>query len=258
MSKLINLNADMGESFGMYTIGNDAAMLDIVGSANVACGFHAADPVVMGKTVQLAINRNVSIGAHPSFPDLQGFGRRKMDIPLDELESMIIYQIGALQATAASKGASVTHVKPHGALSNMASIDMSMARMIANAMKSIDPTLILLATAGSCLYKAGVEAQLPTAGEIFADRTYDEDGNLTPRSQEGSVIHDPEQSADQVLSFLEAGKILTPSGKGIDTPIHSICVHGDSTAALKIANRLMERLTEEGYTLTSLPQIMVA
>lgn len=252
MSRLINLNADMGESFGAYSIGNDEAMMDIVGSANIACGYHASDPLVMSDTVRIAKRKNVSIGAHPSFPDLQGFGRRKMHIPLAELEAMIAYQIGALKGIASSLGVTVTHVKPHGALNTMAAVDIEMANAIARATKSIDATLVLLATAGSCIYRAGVDLKLPTAAEIFADRTYDENGNLTPRSLPGSVIHDPEQSSDQILSFLEAGKILTPDGKGIETPIHSICVHGDSENALAIANRVKESLCREGYILSDL------
>lgn len=254
MRKLINLNADMGESYGAYSIGNDGAMLDVVGSANIACGYHAGDPLVMNKTVKLALEKGVSIGAHPSFPDLQGFGRRKMMIPLDELAAMIIFQIGALQAIASSQGTVVTHVKPHGALNNMACNDMDMAQAIARATKSISSSLILLAPAGSCLYRAGLEAGLPTAGEIFADRTYEDDGNLTPRSEPGAVIHDPEQSADQILSFLKTGQI----GKGIDVTIHSICVHGDSDNALSIAKRVKERLKNEGYELMCLPKLLEA
>lgn len=257
MNKLINLNADMGESFGAYSIGNDAAMLDVVRSANIACGYHAGDPLVMSKTVELATKRGVSIGAHPSFPDLQGFGRRKMTIALSELEAMIVYQIGALMGIAQSQLATVSHVKPHGALNNMACEDMDMARTIARAIKSISDSLILLAPAGSCLFRAGEEFGLPTAGEVFADRTYDENGNLTPRSEPGAVIHDPEQSADQILSFLEAGKILTPSGKGIETSLHSICVHGDTDNALLIAVRVKERLNEAGYRLVALPETLM-
>jgi len=255
MNKLINLNADMGEGFGAYEIGNDAAMLDIVRSANIACGYHGGDPLVMRNTVKLAHQKGVSIGAHPSFPDLQGFGRRKMTIPFDELEAMIIYQIGALMALAQSQGTKVHHVKPHGALNNMAAVDKSMAEAIARSIKAVDPSLVLLATAGSCLYHAGVGAGLATAAEIFADRTYDEQGNLTPRSQPGAVIHDPDQSADQILSFVKAGKIITPSGKGIETPIHSICVHGDTKEALKIAEKVRERLENEGCQLVSLAEM---
>ncbi|MEH6405487.1 MAG: 5-oxoprolinase subunit PxpA [Sneathiella sp.] len=250
MSKLINLNADMGESFGAFSIGNDGAMLDIVGSANIACGYHAGDPMAMNETVRLAVEKGVSIGAHPSFPDLQGFGRRKMSIPLSELEAMVIYQIGALMGIATSQGTTVSHVKPHGALNNMACEDMGMAQAIARAINVISPSLILLAPSGSCLYRAGVDLGLPTAGEIFADRTYQEDGNLTPRSKTGAVIHDPEQSADQIVSFLETGQI----GKGIDATIHSICVHGDNDNAIAIAEHVKERLRHEGYELVSLPK----
>ncbi|MBL4667004.1 MAG: 5-oxoprolinase subunit PxpA [Sneathiella sp.] len=255
MNKQINLNADMGESFGAYSLGNDAAMLGVVGSANIACGYHAGDPIVMSETTRLAAEKGVSIGAHPSFPDLQGFGRRKMSLPLDELEAMVVYQIGAMMSIATSRGTAVTHVKPHGALNNMACEDEGMALAIARAVKSVSPSLILLAPACSKLFHAGVELELTTAGEIFADRTYDENGNLTPRSAPGAVIHDPEQSADQVLSFIEAGKIITPSGAGIETPIHSICVHGDSANALAIAKRVKERLQKAGYNLVGIPNL---
>lgn len=257
MTKLINLNADMGESFGAYSIGNDAAMLDVVGSANIACGYHAGDPLVMSRTVQTALEKDVDIGAHPSFPDLQGFGRRKMFVPFPELEAMIIYQVGALQAIAHCKGTHVNHVKPHGALNTMACEDIDMARAIARAIKSISSDLILLAPAASCLYRAGLELGLSTASEVFADRTYDKNGNLTPRSEPGAVIHDPEQSADQILSFLDAGKVITPSGIGIDTPIHSICVHGDTSSALAIARRVKERLESAGYELVCLPALFL-
>ena len=256
MVKLVNLNADMGESFGAYSMGNDQAMLDLVGSANIACGYHAADPLVMMETVGLANERGVSLGAHPSFPDLQGFGRRKMYIPAAELEAMIIYQIGALTAIAKANGSTVTHVKPHGALNNMASIDLELSSSIAKAIKAADPDLILLAPATSCLYIAGVESGLKTAGEIFADRTYDDDGNLTPRSQPNAIIHDPKQAADQVLSFLNSSKLITQSGKEIDAKIHSICVHGDSANAIDIARAVKDRLTEHGYQLAALPEVI--
>lgn len=253
MTKQVNLNADLGESYGMYSIGNDEAMLKTVNSANIACGYHAGDPLVMRDTIAEAKANGVSIGAHPSFPDLQGFGRRKMVLSNDELETMTAYQIGALMAMAAMNDTAVTHVKPHGAMNNMASVDQDMADAIVRGMKAVDPKLILLATAGSCLFKAGIKAGIPTAGEIFADRTYDEEGNLAPRSQPGAIIHDADQAADQVLSFLESGKILTPEGKGIDADIHSICVHGDKPAALAIATGVKDRLIKDGYALTPLP-----
>ncbi len=253
MTKQVNLNADLGESYGMYSIGNDEAMLKTVNSANIACGYHAGDPLVMRDTIAEAKANGVSIGAHPSFPDLQGFGRRKMVLSNDELETMTAYQIGALMAMATMNDTTVTHVKPHGAMNNMASVDQDMADAIVRGMKAVDPKLILLATAGSCLFKAGIKAGIPTAGEIFADRTYDEEGNLAPRSQPGAIIHDADQAADQVLSFLESGKILTPEGKGIDADIHSICVHGDKPAALAIATGVKDRLIKDGYALTPLP-----
>lgn len=257
MQKRVNLNADMGESFGAYTLGNDAAMLSIVGSANIACGYHAGDPVVMRDTLALAKQHGVSVGAHPSFPDLQGFGRRPMTIPLPELEVMVIYQVGALQAMAAVQQTSVTHVKPHGTLNTMACKDREMADAIARAIYAISPDLILLAPAASALYDAGIAMGLPTASEVFADRTYTEEGHLTPRSLPGAVMHDPQQCADQILAFLEAGQIITPDGVGIDAPIHSICVHGDTANALAIADTVKQRLEASGYQLSGLPQVLI-
>lgn len=256
MTRIINLNADLGESFGAYTMGNDGDMLSVVGSANIACGFHGGDPLVMQKTVQDALSKGVSLGAHPSFPDLQGFGRRRMSMSLPEVEAMILYQVGALQAVAHAQGGRVSHVKPHGALNNMACEDPALATAIARAIKALDSKLILLAPALSCLYDAGIAAGLPTASEIFADRAYEDDATLTPRGKKGAVLHDPEACAAQVLSFLENSQIITRNGKRLDTPIHSICVHGDTADAVEIARILREKLTEIGFSLAPLTRCL--
>lgn len=256
MARSINLNSDLGESFGAWPMGNDAAMLSIVKSANVACGFHAGDPTVMTETVKLAREKGVSIGAHPSFPDLQGFGRRQMKLSAAELEALIAYQTGALMGVAAAQGHKVTHVKPHGALSNMASVDASMADAIARAIKAVDPKLIFLATAGSEMAKAGRKHGLVTAQEIFADRTYGDDGNLTPRSQPHAMIHDAQQAVAHVRRMVEEQAIFSLSGKKIPTSVDSICVHGDEESAVAVARAVRDGLEQAQIRVVPLPEVM--
>lgn len=256
MNRKINLNADLGESFGAWSMGDDSALLEVVGSANVACGFHAGDPLVMRRTVRGARERGVSIGAHPSFPDLQGFGRRRMDIPDDELAALLIYQIGALQAMAAVEGHAVTHVKPHGALNNMACADARLADVVAGAVAAVSRDLILLAPAHSRLIAAGARAGLAVGLEIFADRAYRDDGQLVPRSQPGAMIHGAQASLDHVLRMLDAGGLVTVSGKVLKTEIHSICVHGDGPDALASARRIAAGLEQAGYLQTTLPDAL--
>jgi UPF0271 protein len=252
----INLNADLGESFGAWTMGDDAALLPVIGSANIACGFHAGDPVVMRQTVRQATAHGVSLGAHVAFPDLQGFGRRVMQLSAAELEAMIIVQIGALQAMAAAEGARVRHVKPHGAMSNMACADETMATHIARAVQAVDRDLILLAPACSALQRAGEAAGLRVALEIFADRTYQADGQLTPRSLPGSVLHDPQTSVQHVRRMLEAGGIVAVDGHCLPTPIHSICVHGDGPTAVDTARTIRNDLEAAGHRLVPLPELV--
>lgn len=248
----LNLNADLGESFGPWPMGNDAALLDVVNSANIACGFHAGDPLTMRRTVQAAGARGVGIGAHPAFPDLQGFGRRRMEIAPDELEAMLIYQIGALQAIAAAEGCRLAHVKPHGALSNMACADAALAAVVARAVRAVSRELILLAPACSQLALAGEAAGLPVALEIFADRAYQDDGQLVPRSQPGALIHGPEAALAHVLAMLEAGALISINGVRQPTKIASICVHGDGGAAVATAQALRAGLAAAGYRLRPL------
>ena len=243
----INLNADLGESFGAWRMGDDAALLQVIGSANIACGFHAGDPVVMRETARLAMANGVSLGAHPAFPDLQGFGRRAMQLSTPELEATILYQVGALQAMAAAEGGRVTHVKPHGALNNMACADEAMAATVARAVKALDRELILLAPALSALERAGEAAGLRVAREVFADRTYQADGQLTPRSQPGAVLHDAHACEQHVLRMLDAGGIVTADGQRLPTPIHSICVHGDGPDAVASAQQIRLALEKAGY-----------
>jgi UPF0271 protein len=239
-------------------MGSDGAMLGIVKSANVACGYHAGDPTVMLKTAALARDNGVSIGAHPGFPDLQGFGRRRMDIPLDELEAMMLYQIGALEACARAQGMRVTHVKPHGALSNIACAERKVADAIARAVKRLDPALILLAPAASQLILAGREQGLPIVEEVFADRAYLDDGNLVPRSQPGAMVHGAEASLAHVMRMVEEQALISITGKRIPVNPQSICVHGDNAEAVATAKALREGLEKAGYTMATIPEIHAA
>ena len=252
----INLNADLGESFGAWSMGDDAALLPVIRSANIACGFHAGDPVVMRQTVRHAIAHGVSLGAHVAFPDLQGFGRRVMQLSAAELEAVVIVQIGALQAMAAAEGARVTHVKPHGAMSNMACADEAMAACIVQAIQAVDRDLILLAPALSALQRTGEAAGMRVALEVFADRTYQADGQLTPRSLPGAVLHDPQASVQHVRRMLDTGGIVTAEGHCLPTPIHSICVHGDGPAAVESARAIRHGLEAAGHRLASLPELV--
>lgn len=252
MTRKINLNADLGESFGAWQMGNDAALLGIVNSANIACGFHAGDPVVMRQTLRAARLQGVEPGAHPAYPDLQGFGRRRMAVPPAELEAMLIYQIGALQALAAAEGARLVHVKPHGALSNEACADAALADVVARAVKAVDRELILLAPACSQLAQAGQRAGLAVALEIFADRAYQDDGQLLPRTQPGAMIHGAEAALAHVLAMLEAGGLIGQQGKVLPTAIASICVHGDGPDAVATAQALRAGLQAAGWQLAGL------
>lgn len=254
-TKKLNLNSDLGESFGAWVMAGDAAMLGIVNSANVACGYHAGDPLVMTQTVERAKKNGVSIGAHPSFPDLQGFGRRRMDIPAPELEAMLIYQIGALDACARAQGSKVTHVKPHGALSNIASADRKVADAVARAVHRLDPSLILLVPAASQMALVGKEIGLKIVEEIFADRAYLDDGNLVPRSQPGAMIHGAEASLVHVLRMVEESALISINGKRIPVNPQSICVHGDNAEAVAVAQAIRDGLTKAGYTLVTIPEL---
>jgi UPF0271 protein len=251
----INLNADLGEGYGPWTMGDDAAMLDIVASANIACGGHAGDPDVMRRTLRLARERGVSIGAHPSYPDLQGFGRRTMSLSAAELENQVAAQVGALSAIAALEAARVTHVKPHGALNNLACANRSVADTICRAVRAIDPALIMLAPAASQLVAAGRAAGLAVIEEIFADRAYLPDGQLVPRSRPDAMIHGAEACLAHVLAMLEAGALIAVDGTRIATPIGSICVHGDSPGAVAVARHLREQLAARGHQVLPLPEI---
>jgi len=256
MGKKVNLNADLGESFGAWSMGADEQILPLIGSANLACGFHAGDPLVMRTTLRLAEQNGVTIGAHPAYPDLQGFGRRRMTIAADELEAIILYQIGALSGLARAEGTTVTHVKPHGALSNMACESEKIAETVARAIKAHDSDLILLAPALSPLADAGNAAGLKVVQEIFADRAYLDDGQLVPRSRPDAMIHGAEAALAHVEAMLTEGALVCASGKRLPTKIGSICVHGDGPDAVEIARHLNKALRDKGYDLVGLPELI--
>jgi len=250
----VDLNCDCGEGFGAYRMGDDVAMLDIVTSANVACGFHAGDPDIMAQTFALAKVKGVSIGAHPSFNDLQGFGRRRMPTTPAEVERLVAYQIGAAQALAVYAGHKLTHVKAHGALSNMACEDDDLARAIACAVKAVDSRLVLLAIAGTAQERAAEKENIGVAREIFADRAYTDAGLLVSRGVEGAVIHDADVAADRVAQMIAEKAVISVSGKRIPTPIDSICVHGDTPDAVAMARVVRTKLEASGLVLKPFAQ----
>ena len=255
MTLSVNLNADMGEGFGAYDIGNDDGILKIIKSANIACGFHAGDPLVMRRVVERAKAEGVSIGAHPGFNDLWGFGRRRIDMKPHDLECMIAYQIGALQAMASFAGEKVTHVKPHGALNNMAAENEEYAMAIGRAIKSVDRDLIYVALSGSEMEKAAVKLDLPLAREGFCDRQYEDDGNLTSRKVPGSVIKDPEVATRQVVEMVVEGVIVSRNGKRIKRRVDSLCVHGDEPTALALSASVRAGLEAAGVKIVPLTEM---
>lgn len=252
---MINLNADIGESYGRFKVGDDEAILKLVDSASIACGFHGGDPTVMANAVRLARENGVSIGAHPSFNDLWGFGRRPIQMDVKDLEYMIAYQIGALAGIAAGAGMKVTHVKPHGALNNMAHTDPGYARAIARAIKSVDRNIIFVANTLSEMVRAGHDAGLRVAEEAYIDRTYDERGALTSRREPDAVIHDVDRAVQQVLSFLDAGAIVTRSGKQLPARIHTFCCHGDEGSGAGVMSAVRTALVGKGARLVTLPEM---
>ena len=247
----IDLNCDLGESFGAYSLGMDEDILRFVTSANIACGFHAGDPSVMQKTVKLALKNNVQIGAHPGLPDLAGFGRRNMNITPQEALDMVIYQIGALAGFVKAEGTRMQHVKPHGALYNMAAKDSKLAIAIAEAVYKVDSELILFGLAGSELVRAGEKIGLQTANEVFSDRTYQADGTLTPRTEPDALIHDKKQAVGQVVRMIKEGQVL--SRQHVDVPVKAdtVCIHGDGAAALAFAQQIKETLELSGIEIAA-------
>ena len=250
-----NLNADMAESYGPWTMGNDDALLPVINSANIACGFHGGDYHIMAKTMKKAVSHDVSIGAHPGFYDLHGFGRRQLNLSLSEIEHLIAYQLGAAIGAASLIGAKVTHVKPHGALNNMAANNADMAMAIARAIKAVDASQIFLAPVLSELVIAGQQCGLTVAEEIFADRAYMPDGQLAPRHRDDAMIHDPAEALERSLIMLTERRITAIDGTSLDITPHSLCVHGDGPSAVAMAEHLKQGLTAAGLSAKTLPDM---
>jgi UPF0271 protein len=252
--KRIDFNSDIGESFGSYKLGLDEEVIDCISSANVACGFHAGDPVWMRRTVEMAESRGVGIGAHPAFPDLRGFGRRNMQVDPQEVRDDVVYQIGAL--TAFTRDKKLQHVKPHGAMYNMAVSDEPLARAICEAILSVDPELILLALSGSRWVEIAEEMGLRVAREVFADRALMPDGTLAPRSQAGAVLHDPGQIAERSLRMATEGVIEAVDGSQVEVRADSICLHGDTPGAVEMARRVRSTLETAGVEIAPLKDLV--
>lgn len=253
MTLTVDLNADMGESFGPWVMGADAALLQTITSANIACGFHAGDPDVMAATMAAAVKAGVGIGAHPGFADLQGFGRRRLHLSHSELAHLVAYQLGAAQAMAALCGGRVRHLKLHGALANMAAEDEAMATACYAAARAVDPNIILMTIAATAQQRAAQALGGPVVAEIFADRAYNDDATLVDRKLPGAVIHDPKLAAARMVDMIRAGAIITASGKHIPTRVDTICLHGDTAEAVEIAKQTRSALTNAGIALAQFP-----
>lgn len=252
----VDLNSDLGESFGRYTLGMDEKIIPLISSANVACGFHASDPVVMGETVSRASAAGIGIGAHPGFLDLMGFGRRNMDVTPREAREYTLYQIGALDGMCRAEGVKLSHVKPHGALYNMASKDYELAKGVCQAVRDFDKDLIVLALSGGELARAAKEMDLRTALEVFADRAYEEDGSLVDRRKDGAMILDEELAIKRVVRMIKEKKVTSVTGRDIDIQADSVCVHGDGEKALAFVEKIRKVLMEEGIEIAPLDQIV--
>ena len=252
----VDINCDMGESFGVYNLGMDEEIIKYISSANIACGFHAGDPSVIDETVKMAADQNVMVGAHPSFRDLVGFGRRKMEIDSKEVKQIMIYQIGALQAFAKTHNLKLQHVKPHGALNNMASTDYDMALAIAEAIKEVDENLIFVALGGSAMYKAAQNIGLRVASEVFADRAYNLDGTLVSRKIKGAVIEDSNKVKRRVLNMVKNGEVKTIDDEILKVKADTVCVHGDNPSAVKLVKGLVEELEENEIEITAMQNIV--
>lgn len=248
----IDINSDLGESFGPFTMGNDASIMRYITSANIACGFHAGDPVVMQKTIRLALDNKVAVGAHPGYPDLMGFGRRKMNLSAEEIKAYIFYQVGALKAMTEAMGGTLQHVKAHGALYNEASVNDFVAKALAEAVSQLDPGLIFVGLAHSGMLEIAKKMGLQTASEVFADRAYTASGTLVPRSRPGAVIHDPEICNQRVMQMLREQTVKTIDGSEIHIKADTICIHGDNPAALELAGSLRDHLEKNGIEIQSM------
>lgn len=248
----IDLNCDLGEAFGNYSFGGDHQIIPLITSANIACGFHAGDENVMYETVKLAKENGVGIGAHPGFHDIQGFGRRNMDLSPDEIYTLVAYQIGALSAFCRIHDVKINHVKPHGVLYNMGARDKDIAHAIAQAVYDVDPSLILVGLSNTLLVSEAESIGLKAANEVFADRRYEENGQLVSRKEADAVLTDTDEAIEQVVKMVKENKVIAKTGKEIELKADTICVHGDGAHALEFVSKIRERLTKEGISITKL------
>lgn len=251
----VDLNSDLGESFGRYTLGMDDKIIPLITSANVACGYHASDPIVMEKTITSAKEAGIRVGAHPGFPDLMGFGRRNMNITPAEAKAYTLYQIGALSAFCKAQGITMQHVKPHGAFYNMAAKDYKLSKAICEAIYEFDKNLIVMALSGGELCRASQDMGLRTAMEVFADRAYEEDGTLVDRKKEGSMVTDEDVAIARVIRMVKEQKVTAITGKDIPIRADSICVHGDGVKALAFVEKIRKAFQDEGIEICSLDKI---
>jgi UPF0271 protein len=247
----VDLNCDMGESFGAWKMGNDAELMDYVSSVNIACGFHAGDATTMRRTVETAVKKGIAIGAHPGYPDLQGFGRREMSLSKDEVADIVLYQISALKGICEAAGTRLHHVKPHGALYNRAAKDAGLAKAIASAVKAIDQNLILYGLSGSVMISEAKNIGLQTASEVFADRRYSPDGTLVPRTQPDAMIDDIDIACEQVLRMVRSQTVTTPGGNSISIEADTICIHGDGPHALEFSIVIRDTLNKNEIEIRS-------
>ena len=254
MIKKVDLNCDMGESLGIYTLGSDEQIMPHISSVNIACGFHAGDPTWMRRTIRLAEHLGVAIGAHPSLPDLAGFGRREIKMPLEDIKDLVVYQIGALQAFTSKK--QLQHVKPHGALYNMGTVNEELARVVAEAVRDVDPDLILVGLAGSAWITAGQQIGLRVASEVFADRALNPDGTLVPRQQSGAVINDLEEVNAIGLKMVTEAKAIAINGEEIDIIGDTICIHGDTPQAVDLVRNLRQTMELAGVSIVPMSEII--
>lgn len=255
MVKAVNINADIAEGFGAYEIGNDAALMKIIKSANIACGYHAGDPNTMHRLVMMAKDEGVSIGAHPGFNDLWGFGRRPIKMRAQDIEYMVAYQIGALQAMACYAGLRVTHLKAHGALANMAAVDAEYAMAIGRAIKTVDSGMIYVALAGSEMERAARKLDLRLAREGFPDRRYADDGNLAPRTIAGAVLKDPAAAGEQARRMVLDGEVASIGGKRIKVAVDTLCIHGDEPGSVTVAQGVHQALVQAGIKIVPLTEL---
>lgn len=249
----VNLNCDLGEGFGAYSIGLDNEIIPLISSANIACGYHAGDPCVMRRTVELCKNNSVSIGAHPGFPDLMGFGRRNINASAREVEDYVIYQIGALDAFCRSCGTKLTHVKPHGALYNTAAKDEKLAKAIVSAVYNFDKSIILLALSGSKMIEQAELAGLKAAREVFADRAYENDGSLVSRNKPGAMITNEAEAVSRIIKMITEGRAEAIDSSEINIQADSVCVHGDGTKALEFVQKLNNAFKEKNIEVVPIP-----